>query len=66
MPYSDMDLLWGLDRIDQRFYPLDEEYEYIFDGSGVEVYIADTGTSLAILSNGLPPLLTPLIFWQYL
>jgi len=34
---------WGLDRIDQRNLPLDEGYEYFTDGSGVHVYIIDTG-----------------------
>ncbi|WP_406672520.1 S8 family serine peptidase [Natronospira sp.] len=34
---------WGLDRIDQRDLPLDNQYVYDADGSGVEVYIIDTG-----------------------
>lgn len=34
---------WGLDRIDQRYLPLDDEYKPIGDGAGVNVYILDTG-----------------------
>jgi subtilisin family serine protease len=33
----------GLDRIDQRFLPLSGTYSYSADGSGVRVYIIDTG-----------------------
>jgi subtilisin family serine protease len=33
----------GLDRIDQRFLPLSGTYSYSTDGSGVRVYILDTG-----------------------
>ena len=34
---------WGLNRIDQRLLPLDESYIYTSDGTGVHVYILDTG-----------------------
>ena len=34
---------WGLDRIDQRNLPLDNNYHYDFDGAGVDMYIVDTG-----------------------
>ncbi|WP_434925858.1 S8 family serine peptidase [Shewanella sp. HL-SH5] len=34
---------WGLDRIDQRDLPLDNNYHYDYDGSGVTAYVVDTG-----------------------
>lgn len=34
---------WGIDRIDQRALPLDGAYTYNADGTGVTVYIIDTG-----------------------
>ena len=35
--------IWNLDRIDQRTRPVDGSYTYPTDGSGVHVYILDTG-----------------------
>jgi len=34
---------WGLDRIDEKFRPLDGNYTYEFTGAGVTAYIIDTG-----------------------
>jgi hypothetical protein len=34
---------WHLDRIDQRSQTLDGSYTYLWDGSGVNIYIVDTG-----------------------
>lgn len=34
---------WGLDRVDQRTLPLSNSYSYSADGTGVTVYIIDTG-----------------------
>lgn len=34
---------WGIDRVDQRFLPLDDDYSPKYDGSGATVYIIDTG-----------------------
>src|SRR5688572_20676674 len=34
---------WGLDRIDQRSRPLSATYTYNWTGSGVRVYVIDTG-----------------------
>lgn len=34
---------WGLDRIDQRDLPLNSNYHYDYDGSGVTAYVIDTG-----------------------
>ncbi|HSQ31272.1 MAG TPA: S8 family serine peptidase [Gemmatimonadaceae bacterium] len=35
--------VWGLDRVDQRGSTLDTTYHWLGDGSGVTVYILDTG-----------------------
>lgn len=34
---------WGLDRIDQRTLPLNDQFTYNASGSGVHIYIIDTG-----------------------
>ncbi len=34
---------WGQDRVDQRSLPLDSSYTYFYDGTGVDIYIIDTG-----------------------
>lgn len=34
---------WGLDRVDQRNLPLNNNYHYDFNGSGVRVYVIDSG-----------------------
>ncbi len=34
---------WGLDRVDERALPMDNNYHWDFDGTGVNVYIIDTG-----------------------
>lgn len=34
---------WGLDRIDQREQALNTSYRYFYDGTGVDIYILDSG-----------------------
>lgn len=34
---------WGLDRVDQRNLPLNNNYHYDFNGTGVRAYIIDSG-----------------------
>jgi subtilisin family serine protease len=41
--FQDPTPAWGLDRIDQRALPLDNSYEYEFDGTNVHAYVIDTG-----------------------
>ncbi len=38
---------WGLDRIDQRKLPLNNAYTYNYTGSGVTVYVIDTGIRIS-------------------
>ncbi len=34
---------WGIDRVDQRLLPLDNNYHWEYDGTGVTAFIMDTG-----------------------
>ncbi|RXF01206.1 S8 family peptidase [Pseudoalteromonas sp. PS5] len=38
---------WGLDRVDQRNLPLNSNYHYDFDGTGVTAYVIDTGVRIS-------------------
>ncbi|HJE60841.1 MAG TPA: S8 family peptidase [Nocardiopsis listeri] len=40
---AEINLTWGLDRIDQEDLPLDDSYTTEADGSGSTVYVIDTG-----------------------
>lgn len=43
---------WGLDRIDQRGLPLNREYVYGHTGTGVRVYVIDSGIRTAHVEFG--------------
>jgi len=43
---------WGIDRIDQSALPLNNTYNYANDGSGVTVYIIDTGINFGHVDFG--------------
>ncbi|MEP6731647.1 MAG: PKD domain-containing protein [bacterium] len=44
---TQLNATWGLDRIDQRARPLNGSYVYASNGSGVTVYIIDTGINFS-------------------
>lgn len=46
------DAPWGLDRIDQRDLPLNGLYNYENEGSGVNIYIVDSGINLTHVDFG--------------
>ena len=43
---------WGTDRVDERDLPLDGNYHWDFDGTGVNVYIIDTGINTTHIDFG--------------
>ncbi len=44
--------VWGLDRIDQRAFPLDTRYTYATDASNVHAYVIDSGVRTSHASFG--------------
>jgi hypothetical protein len=38
---------WGLDRLDQRALPLNTQFSYATDGTGVNVYVIDSGVRVS-------------------
>ena len=46
MTYLTQSVTWGIDRVDQRQLPLDNEFFPRNDGSGVTSYIIDTGVRI--------------------
>jgi len=44
--YIQISPTWGIDRIDQRKIPLDSKYMYEYTGTGVSVYVIDTGINM--------------------
>lgn len=44
--------VWGLDRIDQRAFPLDTRYTYATDASNVHAYVIDSGVRTSHTSFG--------------
>lgn len=49
---TQMNAPWGLDRVDQRNVPLSNTYSYVKTGSGVHVYVIDTGIRTSHLEFG--------------
>lgn len=44
--HHDVALPWGIDRLDQQNLPLDDVYNPPNDGSGVHIYIVDSGVNI--------------------